>query len=286
MDIPHYAIIGHPIGHTMSPFIHRELFRLSGIKGEYGILDISPPDFTNSIPLLKTLFGFNLTIPHKRSIFPFLSQIDQTAKRCGSVNTVKNQDGQMTGYTTDGIGFIKALQTAHVRLDGNTLLLGNGGAARVMAFEVLQAGGNCTIAVRRESLKKGEALKTDLLAEFPQSSIQIVFLDEIEGSFDLLINGTPVGMHPHPDACPVADTVIQSCGAVFDAVYNPEYTLLLKKAAAIGAKAIGGMTMLVWQAVAAHEIWNNSHFNPSDIEGLCAASTKEMHRLFGEVPAR
>ena len=282
MDIPHYAIIGHPIGHTMSPFIHQSLFRLSGTKGEYRILDIPPQDFGHFIPQLKALRGFNLTIPHKRSILPFLSEIDQTAKRCGSVNTVKNQNGRLIGYTTDGIGFIKALQAAQVRLNGNTLLLGNGGAARVMAFEVLQAGGTCTIAVRQESLAKGEALKKDLLAEFPQATVHVVCTGEITGSFDLLINGTPVGMYPHVDACPVPESVIRNCRAVFDAVYNPEHTLLLQKATAFGAKAVGGMTMLVWQAVAAHEIWNGSQFSPSDIEVLCADATREMHRLFGK----
>jgi len=102
MQLRRFAVIGHPIGHTMSPFIHDRLFSLTGHKPEYSVLDV--PSLTQALPALRTLDGFNITIPHKSDIIPLLDGIDEKAKLFGSVNTVRVEDGKMTGYTTDGVG--------------------------------------------------------------------------------------------------------------------------------------------------------------------------------------
>ena len=108
MDISRFAVIGHPIGHTMSPFIHARLFALSGLSPAYDVLDV--PVLSAQLPALRALSGFNITIPHKSAILPFLDAVDEKAALFGSVNTVKNESGRMTGYTTDGVGCEKALR--------------------------------------------------------------------------------------------------------------------------------------------------------------------------------
>ena len=127
MQLRRFAVIGHPIGHTMSPFIHDRLFSLTGHKPEYSVLDV--PSLTQALPALRTLDGFNITIPHKSDIIPLLDGIDEKAKLFGSVNTVRVEDGKMTGYTTDGVGCKKALARYGLDFNGELLLLGRGGAA-------------------------------------------------------------------------------------------------------------------------------------------------------------
>lgn len=129
MQLRRFAVIGHPIGHTMSPFIHDRLFSLTGHKPEYSVLDV--PSLTQAAALhCARLTASNITIPHKSDIIPLLDGIDEKAKLFGSVNTVRVEDGKMTGYTTDGVGCKKALARYGLDFNGELLLLGRGGAAR------------------------------------------------------------------------------------------------------------------------------------------------------------
>ena len=126
MGTKKYAVIGHPIGHTMSPFIHNRLFALSGIDAEYTKLDITPENLNNEYnAVLSKLDGYNITIPHKQNIIPLIDKIDSKAKMYGSVNTVSNNCGISTGYTTDPDGFLKALAAAGIMLDGKIVILGS-----------------------------------------------------------------------------------------------------------------------------------------------------------------
>ena len=131
METKKFAVIGHPIGHTMSPFIHTRLFELQGVKAEYTKLDIAPEnleyEFKNT---LSKLDGFNITIPHKQAVIPFLDEIDAKAEMYGSVNTVSNKNGISKGYTTDPDGFLKALDAAGILLNGRIVVFGCGGVAR------------------------------------------------------------------------------------------------------------------------------------------------------------
>jgi shikimate dehydrogenase len=277
-----FAVIGHPIGHTMSPFIHARLFELSGKPAQYGIFDICENELQAKMPELKSLSGFNITIPHKQAIIPFLDKLDEKASLYGSVNTVHNSDGTYVGYTTDPDGFRKALQAGGVNLNGRNVILGAGGVARVMAFEAVLAGGMVTLAVRPHSAPKAKLLAQDIRAKVKNAKINICLLDEVVGNIDLLINATPVGMYPNINAAPINPSIMKNCAAVFDAVYNPNDTALLKQARENGALTIGGMDMLVWQAVAAHEIWDHAQYAIADIQKLCRDSVAEMNKIFGE----
>ena len=215
-----------------------------------------------------------------------MDDLDKKAAFFHSVNTVKNENGRLIGFTTDGAGFTKALESAGVSLSGRIAILGAGGVSRVMAFEALETAQapDITIAVREHSLPAAQALCKELTAVLQKQGrggrLSVSLLDAISGDFDLLVNGTPVGMYPHVDASPVSAEVLARCAAVFDAVYNPDETLLLRLAKQNGAKAIGGMRMLVGQAAAAQEIWYNASFRDADIDALCRDAVKEMERIF------
>lgn len=288
------AVVGHPIGHTMSPFIHGRLFQLEGIPFTYQVMDV--PQLEAAVPALRGLDCFNVTIPHKSAILPFLDGVEEKARRFGSVNTVQVVKGKMTGYTTDGLGCRKALEDHGVYLGGELLLLGNGGAARAIAFEAVQSreGASLTIACRESSFQKAQALAEELLdyaaslknKRFAARAVTYPQLERETDRYDLLLNATSVGMHPHPGVSPVSGEVVSRCQAVFDAVYNPEQTELLRLASEAGATLVGGMEMLVYQAVAAHEIWYGTRFQTRDLQALCRDAQEELSRLFPENTAQ
>lgn len=273
------AVIGHPLGHTMSPFIHTELFKLNGIDAEYSVADIDPKEFDEKIPeLLSTLTGFNVTIPYKSAVIPFMNSVEGAAKEYGSVNTVNCSD--KTGRTTDPIGFVRALKAADISLSGKVAILGAGGVCRVFAGEAASADCDITFGVLESDIAAAEMIKEDVAKHHPDVKIKIVKITELSGEFDLLVNATPVGMYPKTEAMPVSAEFIAHCKAVFDAVYNPEDTALLKAAKAVGCKTQGGMPMLVWQAAAAQEIWFNVSFKQTDVEKVIKSATAYMNEHF------
>ncbi|MDD6990011.1 shikimate dehydrogenase [Ruminococcus sp.] len=277
MSIKKFAVIGHPIGHTMSPFIHNRLFELSGIEAEYTKLDIAPENLADEYSkVLAKLDGYNITIPHKQNIIPLIDEIDEKAKMYGSVNTVANFDGVAKGYTTDPDGFLKALNAAGITLDGRVVILGCGGVARTMAYEVVLKGLPLLFAVRKEDVDIAKLLCNEIENTVKGAKVSFCLIDELSGDIDVLVNATPLGMFPKIDVQPVSDSVINRCASVFDAVYNPLETVLIKKALANGAKAVGGMSMLVWQAVVAHEKWDGSVYDKDDIAKLCIDSAEEL----------
>lgn len=281
MSQKRYAVIGHPIGHTMSPFIHKRLFELRGIDADYGVYDIPTEDLIGKIQELKTLDGFNITIPHKQAIIPFLKRMDQKASLFQSVNTVKNGDS-LEGYTTDPDGFLSALCQAGFPLKGRVVILGAGGVARTMAYEATMAGCFVVLAVRPKSLSHAAALSGAIRNDVHNGDTETCRLDCLSGHIDLLINATPVGMYPNPDEMPVSREVLEDTDYVFDAVYNPMDTKLVKTARECGCKALGGLSMLVWQAAAAHQIWDGSQYTCDEIAALCEETKRELLRLFPE----
>ncbi len=279
MEPDKFAVIGHPIGHTMSPFIHKRLFALSGYSPSYEVLDIE--DLSESVNKLKTLDGFNITIPHKRNIIPFLNKITDKARCFGSVNTVKLENGDMFGETTDGCGCRKALLNNGTNFYGQILLLGSGGAARAIAFEA--AGGDCEVTIAARNADKASELRTDILKYDSSSRINVVDFVAEESSkkkYDLLINATSVGMYPAAGVSPVSRNVVNRCSSIFDAVYNPADTALIRCGRELNKKIIYGMEMLVFQAVAAHEFWYGGAFDGNDIIKICRDAQKEMCRIF------
>ena len=274
-----FAVIGHPISHTMSPFIHTRLFGLRNIDVEYLTLDIEPEQLAGEISgCLAPLTGYNVTIPHKENIIPHLNEIHESAKKYNAVNCVINKDGRLYGYSTDAYGFTRALESAGVKLSGRVLVLGAGGAARTLAREAADNGCDITIAVRESDYEKANQLKGWLVENGGKANVKL--LNDITGEFDLCINATPVGMYPNTDAAVLTEEQLSHCKALFDAVYNPERTKLIRMAENLGIKAVGGMAMLVWQAAKAHEYWYGAVFTVNEIEEIIAAANKGMERIF------
>lgn len=281
---PSFAVIGHPIGHSMSPFIHNRLFALQGRDSLYGKWDIPPEELAVALPqLMQDLAGINVTIPHKQAVIPLLDGLRDRAELYRSVNTIAITPSGNFGYNTDAEGFLCALRAGGVPLKGRVALLGCGGVGRTFACEAALAGCSLVNAVRPEDLPAAEALRAFVLGLSPDTAYDIVTLDGLSqqaAPIDLLVNATPVGMYPQSDACPVDAAVLSRTSAVFDAVYNPRQTRLLAMAAAAGAKTVAGMPMLVWQAAAAHTIWYGASFRDSDIEQLVDDAQTEMERVF------
>jgi shikimate dehydrogenase len=260
------ALIGNHLDHTISKQIHEKLFELSGTVGEYTIRDIEPENLEKEIEELKKLDGFNVTIPYKQKIIPYLDALDVKAKRYNAVNTVKCENGKLTGYNTDVDGFLHALKAANIELEGEVLLCGAGGVARMMAYEALDRGCNLTIAT--PLISEAQNFIYEIEQTYPNANVTASTLTYLSGSFDVILNGTPVGMFPNASKSPVPVQVSRSAKAVFDAVYNPVKTTLIKKSAAGGAKVQSGLTMLIRQAVAAQAIIIGSSFKDEDLNAV------------------
>lgn len=283
LQISNFYVIGHPLGHSMSPFIHKRLFTIRGVDADYSAIDIPPERLETDLPvLLREAGGINVTIPHKQAVIPYLDGLRGRAELYRSVNTIKTGQEGCLGYNTDADGFLLALRDGDITLKGRVLLLGCGGVGRTFACEAALSGCKIVNAVRESDLKQADELRAYVHTLSPKTDYDITTLDEIGGEFDLLINATPVGMYPDCDAMPVKAPVLRNIAAVFDAVYNPAETLLLKSARANGAKALGGMPMLVWQAVAAHRIWFGADFDRKAVAQLIKDASVEMQRHFSE----
>lgn len=271
-----YAILGYPLKHTMSPPIHKRLFELEGKAAEYEICEIPPEQLEEKAAYLNSLGGYNITIPFKVDIIKYIDELDESAKRYNSVNCVVNRGGKTTGYNTDCYGFLRSLEAGGASLSGKVLQIGCGGVGRMMATEAALHGADLTVVVLPEFVKGAEDTAADILKLVPNAKIKVITHDLTDGEFDLLINASPVGMFPKTDECPVTERVIKSCKSVFEVIYNPNVTKLMKIAGDNGIKAIGGMAMLVWQAAVAHEIWSGAKYRDEDIEKLTEDMMSEL----------
>lgn len=273
-----FAVLGQSLPHTWSPYIHNSLFDAAGLDAVYLPVTVPPERLGSVTDVFRSCFsGFNVTIPYKEKILPFLDDVDEAARVCGAVNTVEIRNGRMIGHITDGLGMLRAIEEKGVEIhQADVLILGGGGAARVAGYAFLSRGGRVTFAVR--DTQKGDAL-AHALAKTQQDGLRRLSVRPLAGcaeAHDILINCTPVGMYPHVDACPVSADVIARCRAVFDAVYNPRETRLLALARQNGLPTIEGLGMLFYQAVEAQKFWFGDR----------VASKAEQNRIYGELQTR
>lgn len=273
-----FAVLGQSLPHTWSPYIHNSLFDAAGLDAVYLPVTVPPERLGSVTDVFRSCFsGFNVTIPYKEKILPFLDDVDEAARVCGAVNTVEIRNGRMIGHITDGLGMLRAIEERGVEThQADVLILGGGGAARVAGYAFLSRGGRVTFAVR--DTQKGDAL-AHALAQTQQDGLRRLSvrpLADCAEAHDILINCTPVGMYPHVDACPVSADAIARCRAVFDAVYNPRETRLLALARQNGLPAIEGLGMLFYQAVEAQKFWFGDRI----------ASKAEQSRIYSELQTR
>ncbi len=257
------GIIGYPIGHSISPRFQQAALDHLGVDHRYQPYEVHPDRVADFVASLRddTVLGINVTVPHKEAVMPFLDEIDDWAAEAGAVNTIVNRDGRLVGYNTDGYGFLRALrESAGLDPAGKrALILGAGGSARGVVQALLRAG-VAELAIANRTLERAEAL-AELATNrgVPARAIELNALqsDDVAAQTDLIVNCTSLGMHHGPDeaASPMTASQIPPSALVYDLVYNPMLTPLLREAHSVGAPTLGGISMLVYQGAASFELW-------------------------------
>lgn len=262
------GLVGWPVKHTLSPFIHNAAFKALGLDWCYVPLPVHPERVAAAIQGIRALSfaGINVTVPHKQAVIPLLDRVAPHAQTLGAVNTIvvrTTPDGTklLEGHNTDDAGFIRALKEAGFDLaKSNVLVLGAGGAARAVIHSLLRSGVT-TVTVLNRTLERAQALVAQVSIAYPSRELLADRLKpdsliQQASEANLLVNATSLGMSPRINHSPWPDTVpFPDNLTVFDLVYRPRQTQLLRQAAAAGAKTIDGLGMLIYQAALAFEIW-------------------------------
>jgi len=256
------AIIGDPVGHSLSPAMHNAAFKELGLNIVYVAFPVKTDMLENAILGAKSLglLGLNVTMPHKHAVIQYLDETESTAKAMSAVNTILNERGKLFGYNTDGKGAMIALQENRVHPEEKKmLLLGAGGAGKAIAFQAAQETTELVILNRtHENAKQlAELLNRTFGTKVTGRPLSAESLKEELGTTDILVNATSVGMNPDVNASPIPADLLHSGLCVMDIVYNPLETKLLKDAKIVGAKVVSGLEMLLYQGAVAFEIWTN-----------------------------
>lgn len=271
------ALIGDPVDHSMSPAIHNIAFSEMGLDYVYVAFRVKAEDVPAAIEGMKALDikGLSVTMPHKVAVPRLLDKLDPLAEKIGAINTIVNDGGILTGYNTDATGFLQAMLERGIDpKDKNITILGAGGASRAVSFILADRGANLTILNRLEEFDWAIELARKISQTFSKSVEALELNKEnlikaLEKA-DILVNATSVGMSPNINVTPVPAELLKPGIVVYDIIYNPIKTRLLKDAEAAGAEIISGVDMLVWQGVLAFEIWTGKKppFEPMKAEAI------------------
>jgi len=252
-----FGLIGFPIKHSLSPWIHEQFFKRTDSLGDYSIIEIDTKhSFAEKMNELKNrkLHGFNVTVPYKEKIIPFLDELDEQAAKIGAVNTVLCKNGKWIGYNTDGAGYVRSLVSKFPHLatekDKKILLLGAGGAAKGIYY-ALQFDGYKDITIANRTIEKAK----EMIGEESNHVITIQQAQTALMQFDIIIQTTSVGMKPNIENSIIEISNVKENAIVSDIVYQPLKTKLLTEAEVVGADIHFGHTMLLYQAQFAFEIW-------------------------------
>lgn len=253
-----YGVMGDPIAHSMSPDIHNDAFEKENIEAVYHHFHVTKEGLNDAVKGMKALGieGFNITIPHKTSIIPFLDDVDELALAIGAVNTVVNKNGRFIGYNTDGKGFFKSLCD---EISGDikakkTLVIGAGGAARAIYFTLVKEGVK-QVDIANRTKERAAQLVSDCPYDKVSKALSIIEAEESLSQYDLIIQTTSSGMSPELDHSPLKVDQLKTGAIVSDIIYNPLQTKLLREAGEKGAETQNGLGMFINQAALAFEIW-------------------------------
>jgi shikimate dehydrogenase len=272
------GVIGDPIEHSLSPTIQNAAFNHLELDFVFLAFRVKAADLENAMRGMRGLgiHGLNVTMPHKSAVIGCLDEVDFTVRFLGSANTILNRDGKLSGFSTDGVGALKALLENGVDLSGKkVLLLGAGGAAKAIAFVLVPEVGE--LAILNRSTEKAEELAETLGHMFNRKVVGgALSPDAIKATLrdsDVLVNATSAGMKPNLNQSIVAPQWLRSDLTVMDIVYDPVETRLAKDAKAAGAKIVSGVEMLIYQGAASFEIWTGK---PAPIEVMRKAALNKL----------
>ena len=250
------GLFGYPVEHSLSPLMHNAAFVQLGLDYCYVTFLVKPDCLSEAVESIRALdlTGVNVTIPHKEKVMPFLDSLSEEASFIGAVNTIRNDGGTLTGYNTDGRGFMQSLSEAGIDVSGKrVLVVGAGGASRAIGYYL------CT-AASELCLYDAVTVKAELLAQhlnFLRNNVRVIDSAAFkEGRFfsglDIIINATPLGLNVN-DPVPVDVALLNKSHTVCDLIYKE--TPLLRKASEQGCRTLDGLGMLLWQGIFAFELW-------------------------------
>ncbi len=267
----HYSLglVGYPLSHSLSPRIHLAALKACGLEGNYSLFPIPPEDkqgLQDLLTRLRTgeLHGLNVTIPHKQNVIEFLDELTPTAQAIGAVNTIYLRDNKLIGDNTDAAGFLSDLKIfmaespsssgRRVRVrEKSVLVIGAGGSARAVVYALANDSWKVTIAARR--LEQAQ----QLASSFSNYQLRITGFNNLQSlisGLSLIVNTTPLGMTPNIDSSPLPENLpLPSNAFIYDLVYNPRETKLVRDTRAQGLSATTGLGMLIEQAALSFEIW-------------------------------
>ncbi len=269
MTIYHLGLIGHPLSHSLSPRIQKAALKASGLEGEYSLYPIPPEDTQGLKDLLarvrsSEITGLNVTIPHKQNVILLLDELTPTAKAIGAVNVIYRRNQKLVGDNTDAQGFLtdlkRFIRDRESLIDKSALVLGAGGSARAVVYALLCDGWKVTVAARRieQARQLARSFKNYQLpvTDFDSPILRAASLWDQVSNISLLVNTTPIGMTPDIDQSPLPqDISIPNGTIIYDLVYNPRETKLVRDARAQGLQATTGLGMLIEQAALGFTLW-------------------------------
>ncbi|MGL5353120.1 MAG: shikimate dehydrogenase [Clostridium sp.] len=267
-----YGLLGEKLSHSLSPKIHDLIFKSIGISAGYKLFEVKKENLEKFAEGLKILNikGSNVTIPYKEDVMKYLDEVSKEGQRIGAINTIALKDNKLYGYNTDYYGFGYMLEEYEIETKNKVaVILGNGGACKGALYYLLDNGIDHVYIVSRNPSEK---------STFNEEKVSLISyndLNNIKG--DILINSTPVGMYPKVDGCPVSDEVILNFATLVDLIYNPGVTTFLSKGKALGKVTVGGLYMLIGQAIKAEEIWQNISIDKSVISSIYNEVSKEFN---------
>ncbi|MEG2571010.1 MAG: hypothetical protein RSA70_06205, partial [Clostridia bacterium] len=258
------AVFGNPIEHSLSPALHIEFGRQSGLDFDYIAINVTPDEFPRAMELAREkLYGFNCTMPFKKLVVPYLDEIDEASKMLASVNTVLVHNKRLIGCSTDGAGMLDALTLSGCTIPNmQVLIVGNGGAALSIAHDLALGGAHITALVR--SAEKGRIFADTLKDAAGLDAFSWTLAPDLTDDYDIIINATPLGMSDG-DASPVNLNDFTRVKHVSDCIYDPPITALLLEAAKKGISWENGLPMLVAQGARSQKFWFNIEFSPEEL---------------------
>jgi len=254
-----YGLIGCPVKHSLSSYMHNAAFESLGIEAHYELFEVQPDklgDFLSSLSE-KNIYGFNVTIPYKEKVLDFV-RLDKDAifaRQIKAINTIVKSNGEWKGYNTDAPGFLKHLKEQVDPSNKKVAILGAGGAGKAVTYAIIQSNAQEVVIYDIDKNKSKSLVEAIKEAGFKSDVYYVENIEELKLSGkNLLINATPVGMKDS-DSCLVKEEMLHKDLFVYDVIYNPFETKLLKLAKKVGAKFSNGLGMLLYQGVLAFEIW-------------------------------